>query len=313
MKKYIYGIDIGGTTIKFGLFDLDLKLLNNWEIHTNKHDNGRYIVDDIVRSIVHKTPNLEEVYGYGFGVPGPVVKNHISVCVNLGWENIDLKNLLKNRLHNDHIFIGNDANVATLGEAYLGAGHGRKNVAMITLGTGVGSGIVYDGLIVEGAFGSAGEIGHLTVAQDTNFRCNCGKIGCLETVASATGVRRLYELERQTFSGDSLLYKFPSVSAKRIFDAAKDGDVLANKVVDKAVYYIAYACHVLSVTTNPEVILLGGGVSKAGEFLRQKVETITRQLAFPPTRNTKIELAILGNDAGIFGAAELVKMNDQNS
>jgi len=308
MERYIYGIDIGGTSIKFGLFNLQFRLLEKWEIPTNNSESGRYILDDIVEDIKKHTPNLEEVYGYGFGVPGPVVKNVIKMCVNLGWDEMDLPTLLQNRLRNERIYVGNDANVAALGEAFLGAGHGRKNVAMITLGTGVGCGIVVDGMILEGYNGSSGEIGHLTIPQDNPYKCNCGKDGCLETVASATGIKNIYYRKIENYDGESSLLAVSNVSSKDIFDAAKNGDQLATYCVQEAGFYIAYACHVLSITTNPSVIVIGGGVSKAGQFLLDKIIVEFRKLAFKPTLNTQIVLATLGNDAGIFGASELVKI-----
>lgn len=309
MTQYIYGIDIGGTSIKLGLFSPTFELIDKWEIPTDRSDHGSRILLDIVQAIQTKTPDLSTVIGYGFGVPGPVVKEYIPVCVNLGWKDVYLREELAGPLQNDNIFVANDANVATLGEAFIGAGHGRKNVAMITLGTGVGSGIIVDGAILEGAFGSAGEIGHLTIPQDKPLACNCGKQGCLETVASATGIWNIYQQELSQFIGDSVLLNQPYVNAKAIFDAAKEGDMLANLVVDKAAFYIGYACHVVSVTTNPSVIVLGGGVSKAGPFLIDRVAQEFRRLAFPPSRDTKIVQATLGNDAGIYGAAELVKRN----
>lgn len=308
MKRYIYGIDIGGTSIKFGLFDLDFKLIDKWETPTDKTDAGVHIIDDIVTAIETRTPKLDEVLGYGFGVPGPVVKHYIPVCVNLGWKDVDLPGLLKERLQNDNIFVGNDANVACLGEAFIGAGHGRKNVAMITLGTGVGTGIVVDGHILEGHNGSAGEIGHLSVAHDYPIVCNCGKTGCLETVASATGIRNIYNRRKGDHIGHSVLFDVPFPSAKDIFDAAKAGDLLALEVVDEAADYIGYACHVIGITTNPSVIVIGGGVSKAGDFLIDRIKSVYRNLAFKASIDTKIVAATLGNDAGIHGAAELVNI-----
>lgn len=307
MAHYIYGIDIGGTAIKFGLFEPDLTMVRQWEIPTDRAEAGGRILDAIVGEIKQETPDLSQVLGYGFGVPGPVVKDRIGLCVNLGWNDLDLREELHHRLKNDNIHVANDANVATLGEALHGAGHGRQNVAMITLGTGVGSGIIVDGSILEGAFGAAGEIGHLSIPQDEPIRCNCGKSGCLETVASATGIRNLLAKEAIRFVGETTLDVDVPVSAKKVFDAAIAGDALAIRVVDKAAYYIAYACHVVSVTTNPSVILIGGGVSKAGEFLLDKVRHEFDYLAFPPSRHTNIVRATLGNDAGIYGAAELVR------
>ncbi|QMS85921.1 ROK family glucokinase [Candidatus Xianfuyuplasma coldseepsis] len=308
MKPYVYGIDIGGTSIKFGLFNRQLQLEKKWEIPTNSSNNGESIFGDIVDSIKMHTPDLSQIEGYGFGVPGPVLKNYVQMCVNLGWKNVDLQDRLRDELKNDHIVVGNDANVAALGEAFLGAAKGRKNVAMLTLGTGVGSGIVVDGRLLEGHNGSAGELGHLTIPQEQPIACNCGKKGCLETVASATGIRNIYHRLNEDFTGHSTLYDNDYVDSKAIFDAAKAGDKLAISVVDEAAYYIGYACHVLSVTTDPSVIVIGGGVSKAGEFLIEKVTNEFHRLVFQPTNDTVIVTAQLGNDAGIYGAAGLVKI-----
>ncbi len=308
MKRYIYGIDIGGTSIKIGLFDKELHLINKWEIPTNKKENGKYILDDIVTLIKEKTSNLDEVYGYGFGVPGPVQNNYINVCVNLGWEDFDLKKYLKGKLKTERIFVANDANLATLGEAFLGAGCGKEDVAMITLGTGVGSGIISHGKIVEGASGLAGEIGHLTISENIPFRCNCGKTGCLETVASATGVKNLYQYYEKQFKRQYT--KIHQLNAKNIFDTAKKGDDLAQIVVDRVSYYVAYSCHVLALACDPEVIVVGGGLSKAGIFFKEKIKKHLVNLAFPKDRKIDIVFATLGNDAGIYGAAILVKLND---
>ncbi|AIO18991.1 Glucokinase [Candidatus Izimaplasma bacterium HR1] len=306
MKKYVYGIDIGGTTIKMGLFNQDTSLLEKWEIKTSKTNDGRNVINDIYQSIIKKTPNLQEVIGYGFGVPGPVIKNNVSVVVNLGWKDVNLKNEFKDLLENDNICVGNDANVATLGEAFYGAGKGKKQVAMLTLGTGVGGGIVVDGNVVEGYNGAAGEIGHLYVSQEYEFACNCGKKGCLETVASATGIRNLYYKMKESFQGNSTLEKLELPSAKAIFSAAKHNDELASKVVEEASKNIGYACAILSVASNPEVIIIGGGVSKSGEFLFEKVRRYFKKFTFVSVENTKIVGATLGNDAGIYGAARMV-------
>lgn len=306
MSKYIYGIDIGGTTIKVGLFNSSAKLIKKWEIKTDTDNNGKNIIDDIVQSITSKTPNLNEVIGYGIGVPGPVVNNFIELSVNLGWKNINLKDEMKVRLNNENIFVANDANIAALGEAIFGAGQGVKDVVMMTLGTGVGSGFVVDSNVVEGFHGAAGEIGHLSVNPTISLPCNCGKSGCLETVASATGIRNTYFEMKKSFIGDSSLFQFKHPSAKTIFYAAKDGDELALKVVDYATYYLGYACHVISITTNPSVIVIGGGVSKAGKFLIDKIQNNFNQFLFTPVKETIICKAKLGNDAGIYGGAQLV-------
>ncbi len=289
-----------------GLFNNTGKLLKKWEIKTDSSNSGVNVINDIYKDIVKHTPNLNEVLGYGFGVPGPVINNHITLVVNLGWRDVNLRAAFSELLNNDNIYVGNDANVATLGEAAYGAGNGKKSVAMLTLGTGVGGGIVADGKLVEGFHGAAGEIGHLNVFPKYVFKCNCGNSGCLETVASATGIRNIYHKMKETFTGNSQLFKISLPSAKAIFAAAKKGDEIALNVVNEASKYIGYACMILSVTSNPEVIVVGGGVSKSGEFLLEKVREYFDQFTFSAVKSTKIVSAELGNDAGIYGAAKLV-------
>ena len=211
---------------------------------------------------------------------------------------------------NDNIHVGNDANVAALGETAYGAGRGKNDVAMLTLGTGIGGGIVADGKLIEGFHGAAGEIAHLHVFPKYEFKCNCGNSGCLETVASATGIRNVYYKMKETFTGDSPLFKLDLPSAKAIVNAAKHNDEIALNVIDEVSKYIGYACSVISVTTNPEVIVIGGGVSKAGEFLFDKIRKHFDLFKFSPVKSTKIIEAELGNDAGMFGAARLVINND---
>lgn len=305
MRKYYYGIDIGGTTVKMGLFDHNQKLIEKWELTTRTGNNGEQLFEDIVKSIKEHT-KLDEVIGYGFGIPGPVIDNVVGVVVNLGFSNVDIKSRLKNLLENENIFAANDANVAALGEALYGAGKGEKEVVMITLGTGVGGGFVVDSKLVEGHFGCGGEIGHLRVEPANGFSCNCGGTGCLETVASATGIRNLYYEFKKTYYGQSTLYSLKHPSAKAILDAAKKGDELALMVVNKASYYLGYACSIVAITTNPSTIVFGGGVSKAGSFLINKITNEFQKLCFSPTKGTKIVEASLGNDAGMYGAMQLV-------
>jgi len=306
MKKYVFGIDVGGTSIKIGLFSLYGDLVETWSIRTNKKNSGGHIVHDIYMSIKKKGINFDEVLGYGFGVPGPVVDGIVVECVNLGWKNFDLKESFLSFVQSGLIYVENDANVATLGETWKGAGKAYENCAMITLGTGVGGGVVSNSRIVDGGFGAAGEIGHLKVDLSNLAPCNCGGKGCLETVASATGIKRLYKQYMEESGVDMSKVK---PSAKRVMDIAKDGDPVAMKTMEDVFYYLGYACHVLSIVTNPDVIIFGGGVSKAGEYLTSNVYRYFTKFLFNPVKDTRLVLAELGNEAGMYGAAWLVVNN----
>lgn len=307
--KYVLGIDVGGTTVKIGLFSTEGRLIKKWEIFTNKNDKGKHIVNDIYNSLLKEEVDIDDVMGYGFGVPGPVVHNNILQCVNLGWKDYDLKDEFYKLVKNDNIVIQNDANVAALGESFKGAAEGVHDAVMVTLGTGVGGGIISNNKPVEGGFGGGGEIGHMVVKLEDGRSCNCGQTGCLETIASATGIKREYIDMAKELNLPSLLNKDGKVSAKMVFEAAKNGDELSYRVINRVAKYLGYACHVLSVTTNPEVIVFGGGVSKAGEFLREKIDREFRKFDFIAAKQTKIAIATLGNDAGMYGAASLI-IND---
>lgn len=309
MKKYTYGIDVGGTTVKIGLFNLKGTMLKKLEIESREGNNGQTLLADLVEAIKSLTPDLSEVLGYGLGIPGPVINNNVEVAVNIGMRDLNLREELKGSLENDNIYAANDANVAALGEAISGAGKGHKDVVMLTLGTGVGGGFVVDSKLVEGNSGCAGEIGHLTVVSDSALQCKCGKKGCLETVASATGIRNIYYMMKEDYKGTSPLYDLKYPSAKAIIDAAKKGDELALQVVEYSSYYLGYACNIIAITTNPSIIVIGGGVSRAGDFLIDKIKNNFKKLCFASTINTNIVQASLGNNAGMYGAKELVKNN----
>ncbi len=309
MKKYCFGIDVGGTSIKCGLFCVDGTLEEKWEIPTNTENQGAAILPDIAASIQAKMREKgiakENVAGVGIGVPGPVNKDgEIPRAVNLNW---GYKHISKEMeaLTGLVAKAGNDANVAALGEAWKGGAAGASQVILATLGTGVGGGIIIDGKIVSGAHGAGGEIGHANMEPEEPESCNCGNHGCLEQMASATGIVRLARQALKESGQDSLLRK-GEVSAKAVFDAYKEGDALADRVVERFAAYLGRALAIFACVVDPEVILLGGGVSRAGEPLVQAVQREYKKAAFSPCKDTPIKLAALGNDAGIYGAAKLV-------
>lgn len=317
MKKYCIGIDVGGTTVKIGLFEINGKLMEKWEIPTRREENGKYILNDIKQSVLekitHSDIDISDVEGVGIGVPGSVTKDGTVLgCVNLGWGIFNLESEVKELFPNMTVKVGNDANVAALGELWQGSAKGYLDAVMVTLGTGVGGGIIIGGKIVTGATGGAGEIGHMPVNPNETEHCNCGKQGCLEQYVSATGIVRTAKILLRESDEKSALreYDIEKITAKDVFDCAKARDIIATMVVSEFGYYLGTAfAHVASVV-NPEVFVIGGGVSKAGEIIIDAVEHYYRKLAFPACKNAEIILAGIGNDAGIYGAAALVAEND---
>lgn len=312
MGKICFGIDIGGTTVKIGILSEEGQILDKWEIKTRTEDNGAYIVSDIAESlkkaIAEKGYSMDDVIGAGMGVPGPVMADGtINRCVNLGWGVYNAAAELSGLL-GVPVKAGNDANVAALGEQWMGGGKGYDNVVMITLGTGVGCGIILDGKILAGTTGAAGECGHMTIAdpEDMIYTCGCGRHGCLETLTSATGVVNIAKHLVETTDKATSLRDLPEITSKDIWDAAKAGDAGALEVVDKVAYYLGKAINTIAVVVNPEIFVIGGGVSKAGQFLLDKVVKSFQDQTFHAVKNTKITLATLGNDAGMVGAARLV-------
>lgn len=306
--RYCFGVDVGGTTVKLGFFDEEGNLLEKWEIPTRTEDHGKNILPDVAASILDKMKerevSREEIAGVGIGAPGPIdAKGTVYVAVNLGWGTFSLKNELQSLL-NLPVEAGNDANVAALGEMWKGGGQGYSNVVAVTLGTGVGGGIIINGKIVTGAHGAAGEIGHANVEPYEEAVCNCGNHGCLEQMASATGIVRLARIELEK-SPDASVLRDGELSAKSIFDAFKAGDSLAAKIVDRFAEYLGHAMAFMSAVVDPEVFVIGGGVSKAGEVLVESVKKYYQRDAFTACKDTPIVLAKLGNDAGIYGAAKL--------
>ncbi len=310
MEKYCFGIDVGGTTVKCGLFETDGTLVEKWEIPTRTEENGSRILPDIGGAILGKMAergiDRSEVAGAGIGIPGPVHNNKVPYAVNLHWGETDVAGIL-GKIIGMPVKAGNDANVAALGEMWKGGAEGRSNVIVVTLGTGVGGGIIVDGHIVEGSHGAGGEIGHAHVTDEITEPCNCGNCGCLEQVASATGIARLAKEElRKIKPGVRTTLKAEGITAKDVFDAYKENDEVAARVVERFASYLGDALGAFAAVVDPEVIVIGGGVSKAGDVLVEAVTRYYRAAAFTACKETPIVLAILGNDAGIYGSARLV-------
>lgn len=310
MANYLFGVDVGGTTVKMGLFDKDGNVIEKWEIPTRTENGGEKILPDIADSIKAKLSEKgiakEDVIGAGVGVPGPVDGNGIvHRAVNLGWGEMNLKKELTALLDGMRVEGGNDANVAALGEMWKGGGQGHQNLVAVTLGTGVGGGIIINGEIMTGATGAGGEIGHIHVEDDETEACGCGNFGCLEEYASATGITRLANRALAKSDKDSVLRK-GEVSAKTVFDAVKAGDGLAIEIAQKFGDYLGKGLGVIAGVINPEIFVIGGGVSKAGEVLFDYIKPSFEKTVFHGCRNVIFALATLGNDAGIYGAARLL-------
>lgn len=310
MAEYVFGVDVGGTTVKLGLFGINGTVQDKWEIPTRTENGGVNILPDIAQSIRDKMSEKnivkENVAGVGVGAPGPVDGNGIiHRAVNLGWEEMNLKKELTALLDGMRVEGGNDANVAALGEMWKGGGQGYKNLVAVTLGTGVGGGIIINGKIMTGATGSGGEIGHIHVEDDETEACGCGNYGCLEEYASATGITRLANRKLKASEKDSVL-RHGEVSAKTVFDAVKAGDELAIEIAKQFGDYLGKGLAVIAGVINPEIFVIGGGVSKAGEVLFDYIRPAFDRTVFHGCKDTRFALATLGNDAGIYGAAKMV-------
>lgn len=309
MGKYCVGVDVGGTTVKFGIFTECGTLVDKWEIPTRKEDEGAAILPDIAASIKEKlSANQiadEAVLGIGIGVPGPInSEGVVPHTANLGWGRKEVTRELS-ELTGFPCKGGNDANVAALGEMWKGGAEGYRNVIMLTLGTGVGGGIIVDGKIITGAHGAGGEVGHAFVDENISGNCGCGKKGCLEQVASATGIVKLAKEALEASDVPSMLRE-GEVSAKTVFDAVKAGDALAIQVAERFGKYLGRTIAIFAVVVDPEVVVIGGGVSKAGPVLLDYIRKYYLENCYKSTRGVEFVLATLGNDAGIYGSAKLV-------
>lgn len=303
-EKRLAAFDIGGTSIKMAFLTTEGDIIRKWSIPTDRSDSGARIVGDIARSFYAELAadglTTVDVLAAGVGAPGPAdpIDGTISGAVNIGWQNgYPLKKLLEEAIELP-VFIENDANCAALGEMWRGAGSGAGDVVCVTLGTGVGGGVVSKGMIITGVNGAAGEIGHITVEPENGFLCNCGKHGCLETVASATGIVKLYKQEGKE-----------APDARTVFEHAAAGDEAAKRVIDRCAFYLGLAIGNIANIVNPAKIVIGGGVSEAGEALLLPLEAYVKQFTFPRAMDVlSLEKAQLGNDAGVIGAAYLAKV-----
>ena len=313
MKNYGFGVDIGGTTIKMSLFGMTGEMLDKWEIPTNKENNGSRILDDVAleieKKLTDKNISKADVAGIGVGVPGPAVGGREVIrCVNLGWGHVNVAQVLEEKT-GLRVKTGNDANVAALGEMWQGGGMGYRNVIMVTLGTGVGGGIIVDGKIVNGANGAGGEIGHIFVDETETEVCGCDKRGCLEQYASATGIVRLARRALAADNSPSSLREIKDLSAKDVLDAAKAGDQTALKVVERMGRILGTSLANIACVADPEIIVIGGGVSKAGIILIDVIRKYYVSRTFSSCKNAEFSLATLGNDAGVYGCVYML-LND---
>ena len=313
MKEYAFGIDLGGTTAKVGLFTTSGALLEKWEVPTNTANKGEKILPNLAAAIQDKMAQAgikpEQVEGVGIGVPGPVQEASIVpiVCANLGgWGQQNVAAQLSGLLDGLKVMVGNDANVAALGEIWMGTAKGCRSAVMVTLGTGVGGGVIVNGKVIDGAHGAGGEIGHITVNRHETATCGCGKRGCLEQYSSATGVVRCMKKLLEENPDTPCVLRGTDFAAKDVFDAAREGDALAAREVDEMADTLGLALSIIAETTDPEIFLVGGGVARAGDVLFNPLIAHYKEYAFRSCKETPIKQASLGNDAGIYGAVRLI-------
>ena len=308
--KYCFGVDIGGTFVKLGLFTAEGELLDKWQIPTRREDESSHVLPDIAAALEAK---LEEkgiakadVAGIGFGTPGPVTEDGVAVCpANLDWVNKPVAKELT-ELTGLPARGGNDVNVAGLGEMWRGGAKGYKNVVVVPIGTGVGAAIICNGKVITGARGAAGEVGHIHVDDEIQEPCGCKAVGCVEQFSSATGLVRMAKKAITESDRATTLRDLEEVTAKDVIDAAKAGDAVADEIFDKFCNYLGYSLAATAAVIDPEIFIIGGGVSKAGQVLVDRVQGYFKKYAWPGIRGIKFALAELGNDAGIYGAASMM-------
>ena len=307
--KYCIGVDIGGTFVKLGLFTVEGELLDKWQIPTRREDNSSHVLPDIAASLEEKLNekgiSKDQVEGVGFGTPGPVTEDGVAVCpANLDWVNKPVAKELS-ELTGLPCRGGNDVNTAGLGEMWRGGARGYKNIVVVPIGTGVGAAIIVNGKVIAGTRGAAGEIGHIHVDDEIQQPCGCKAVGCVEQFSSATGLVRMAK-KALAEGKETSLRALEVVTAKDVIDAAKDGDAVADEIFDKFCDYLGYSLAATAAVIDPEIFIIGGGVSRAGQVLVDRVHGYFVKYAWPGIRDIKFALAELGNDAGIYGAASMV-------
>ncbi|MBE5910869.1 ROK family glucokinase [Pseudobutyrivibrio sp.] len=311
MANYGFGLDLGGTTCKCGLFTTAGELVEKWEVPTDTSNGGANILKNLAKAVLTKMEEkgitADDVSGVGIGIPGPVSEDGVvNRCVNLGWGVFNVEKEFSECLGGMKVKVGNDANVAALGEAWMGAAKDFSSSVMVTLGTGVGGGVIINDKIITGATGAAGEIGHIRVNYTEEKACGCGNKGCLEQYCSATGIARLAKIRLEKNDDSTPLRNAEQLDAKAVFDEAKKGDKVAVEIAEQAMEYLAQGLQVISAVVNPEAFVIGGGVSKAGQYLIDLAQESFKKITFHGCANTKITLATLGNDAGMYGSMRMI-------
>ena len=309
--KAVLGIDVGGTNIKFGIFDLKGSIIKRLVLPTEITEGGGTILPNIAKVSAKLRDEIAQdgytLLGVGIGMPGPVEENgFVTSCVNLSLEQANPSSYLSGILGDTPVYTSNDANMAALGEMWKGGGKGYRSLVLVTLGTGVGSGIVLNGKPVNGSRGIAGEIGHIVVNPYETERCSCGKRGCLDQVASATGIVRYAKQFMEQTSLPSDLREMKDITAKAIFEKAQLGDSLAYLTIDFCMSFLGKCLSDVSYIIDPQIFIIGGGVSQSGEFLIQIIRRHYKKNALFIKNQPPIINAIMGGDAGMCGAAKMV-------
>lgn len=312
MKPYAFGVDLGGNAIKIGLFQTTGNLVEKWTIPARLEDHGSHLLADVVDAIRAKMEerslSWDVVEGVGMGVPGPVDQDGtVMRCVNLGWDILNVPKAVRElEPAIEKLEVANDVNAATLGEMWQGGAQWNSSAVMVTLGVGIGSGIVVDNKVFVGSTGAAGEIGHMCVNPKETERCTCGNYGCLEQYCSDTGLVRTAQAVLEERPEEPSLLRDGEITPKAICQAAKKGDAAATEVLERFGQLMGQALTAVACTVNPQVFVIGGQMAQAGMAILKPIETYFRRYAFHAFRNTPFVLAELGEDAGIYGSVRML-------